>query len=185
MKKFIGGLLIATSVLAQDELPAPAVAINTNTIATIVAVWDKADVPAGIFAQVKDLIKFSGVAVITGDGLSSGGLAALASVATVTWDACQFDIGPTFVCGIDDQDQLYTGVGAGIATSFIGAKVQEKLSTAFADVPVLDLLPRYIDVSKFKLLLGFGVILGGQNDWEPVKPTGFIGGGGIEFGKNR
>lgn len=184
----VGVLLVALLPVygyAQDTLPAPTVTVNTNTINTIVAVWDKSDVPAGIFNQVKDLIKFSGVAVITGDGLSSGGMAALASVIVVNWDACKFDIGPTFVCGLDNKDQFYSGVGLGIATAFVGAKLQEKLDIAFADVPVLDLLPRYVDFSGFKFLVGGGAILGGQNDWEPVKPMGFVGGGGIKFGKNK
>jgi len=179
-------LLLAARAFGDEPqaLPAPSVNINTQTVLQIVAVWDKDEVPAGTFAKLSNLIKFSGVWSVRPDkGTSNGGLACLASVATVTWDACQFDLGPAYVCGLGRDDEFYQAIEAAVATKFIGGKIQERLAEAFRDVPVLDLMPRYVDVSGFFCFIGASATLGGPYEWGM---SGFIislGGGGIKFGK--
>jgi len=113
----------------------------------------------------------------------SGGMAALASLVTITVDACQFDIGPAYVCGLARDNEFVQGIEAGVATKFLGDKIQERLDAAFKDVPVLDLFPRYVDVRGFTAFIGAGSTLAGPDEWGL---TGFIfsmGGGGIKFGK--
>lgn len=169
---------------ALPELPPPTVAINTNTIVKIIAVWDKADSPAGTFAKIADLMKFNGVYCWQPNkGGSSGGMAALASLVTVQWDACQFDFGPAYVVGMDNQDGFFQAIEAGMATKFLGAKIQERMQEAFGSVPVLDLVPRYLDVSGFSAFIGAGATLGGANQWQPVGAIVSAGGGGIKWGK--
>lgn len=183
-------LAIATAAIAAEgeplsvQMPVPTVTVNTQTVSQIVAVWDKDEVPAGTFAKLSNLLKFHGIFCVRPDkGMASGGLAALASLATITVDAMQFDIGPAYVCGLAKNDEFFQGIEAAVATKFVGGKIQERLTEAFKDVPVLDLLPRYIDVSGFTAFVGAGSTLGGPGEWEL---TGFmfsIGGGGIKFGK--
>lgn len=186
MKKLTVLLALVLSVITSlaDGLPTPQVTVNTQTVAQIVAVWDKQDVPAGVFAKLAGLLKFNGVYNIRPDkGNSSGGMAALASLATIQWDAMQFDIGPAYVVGMDNQDGIFQAIEAGVATKFIGGKIQERLAAAFDGVPVLDLLPKFIDVSGFTMFAGVGATLGGVREWEPTGFIASIGGGGIKFGK--